>query len=91
GNVSSKDGDIDVKGRVTGDITARSVDVHMGGQVSGTIAAGDVRIQGNHTGRIDCTELSLEKSAEVKADVKAQTLSSEKGSRLVGKIQITGA
>lgn len=90
GNVASKDGDIEVKGRVTGDIASRSVDVHVGGQVQGAIVAATVNIQGRHSGSIECTELSLEKDAEVKADVKSQTLSSEKGAKLVGKVQITG-
>lgn len=90
GNVTSEDGDIEVKGRVNGDIAGKSVAVHAHGEVTGALVAGAVRIQGRHTGRIDCTELALEKNAEVKADVKAQTLSSEKGARLVGKVQITG-
>ncbi|HQU67843.1 MAG TPA: polymer-forming cytoskeletal protein [Albidovulum sp.] len=90
GNITSKDGDIDVKGRVKGDISAKGVSVSSNGEVTGAISAGAVRIQGRHTGQIECTELALEKNAEVKADVKAQTLSSEKGARLVGKVQITG-
>lgn len=90
GNITSDDGDIEVKGRVNGDVTGKAVSVHTNGEVTGALVAGSVRIQGRHTGRIDCTELALEKNAEVKADVKAQTLSSEKGARLVGKVQITG-
>lgn len=90
GNITSQDGDIEVKGRVTGDITARSVDVHANGSVQGAIAADTVRIGGRQSGRIKCDELSLDKSAEVKADITAQTLTSEKGARLVGKVQITG-
>ncbi|SPH24605.1 hypothetical protein DEA8626_03656 [Defluviimonas aquaemixtae] len=90
GNIASPEGDIEVKGRVTGDITSRSVEVHVAGKVDGAISATEVTIQGNHSGRIDCTSLSLDKTAEVKSDVKAQTLSSEKGARLVGKVQITG-
>ena len=82
--------DIDVKGKVTGDITSRSVNVHTSGRVQGSIKADAVTIQGVHTGSIECNELALEKNAEVKSDVKAQTLSSEKGARLVGKVQITG-
>ncbi|MFN6952414.1 MAG: polymer-forming cytoskeletal protein [Albidovulum sp.] len=90
GNVVSKDGDIEVKGKVTGDITSKSVDVSVAGQVQGVITAEVVTIRGKHSGQISCSELALEKNAEVTADVKAQTLSSEKGARLVGKVQITG-
>jgi cytoskeletal protein CcmA (bactofilin family) len=83
GNIASEGGDIEVKGRVT-------VDVHVGGEVQGAVTAETVKVQGRQSGRIQCTELSLEKNAEVKADVTAQTLISEKGARLVGKVQITG-
>jgi cytoskeletal protein CcmA (bactofilin family) len=90
GNIATQDGEVDVKGRVTGDIIARSVDVHASGSVQGAIEADTVRIGGRQSGRIKCAELSLEKDAEVKADVTAHTLTSEKGARLVGKVQITG-
>lgn len=90
GNVTSKEGEVDVKGKVAGDVEARAVDVHPGGRVDGAIAAETVTIQGAQSGRIKCTELSLVKSADVKADVTARTLISEKGARLVGKVQITG-
>lgn len=90
GNVTSESGDVHVKGTVNGDIKARSVDVHAMGQVKGAIEAERVRIQGRQSGRIKCSELALDHEAEVKSDVTAQTLASEKGARLVGKVQITG-
>jgi cytoskeletal protein CcmA (bactofilin family) len=90
GNITSQDGTVAVKGRVTGDIVAKSVDVHVSGQVNGAVSADTVNIQGRQSGRIKCSELSLQKHSEVKADVTAQTMSSEKGARLVGKVQITG-
>lgn len=90
GNITTADGDVEVKGRVTGDITARSVDVQASGSVQGAIAADTVRIGGRQSGRIKCAELSLEQNAEVKSDVTAQTLTSERGARLIGKVQITG-
>ncbi len=90
GNITSQEGEIEVKGRVKGDIASRSVDVNAGGRVEGAISAETVKIQGGHAGQIKCTELALEKDADVKADVTAQTMVSEKGARLVGKVQITG-
>lgn len=90
GNITSNGGDVNVKGTVTGDITARAVEVHGSGQVKGAITAETVRIQGKLAGRIKCTELSLDNMAEVKADVFAQVMSSEKGARITGKVQITG-
>jgi len=90
GNIVSAGGDVNVKGTVNGDITARSVDVAVTGQVKGAIEADMVKVQGKQSGRIKCSELALERQAEVKSDVTAQTLSSEKGARLIGKVQITG-
>ncbi|MFZ1728213.1 MAG: polymer-forming cytoskeletal protein [Albidovulum sp.] len=90
GNITSASGDVAVKGRVTGDIKAKSVDIQLSGDVTGAIDADLVNVQGKQSGRIKCAELSLEKSADVKSDVVAQSLSSEKGARLVGKVQVTG-
>lgn len=89
GNVRSEEGDILVKGRITGDVTARTVEINPGGEVTGAITADAVTIHGRQSGRIKCDELALQKDAEVKADVVAKTMSSEKGARLVGKVQIT--
>lgn len=91
GNITSKEGEIEVKGRVMGDMAARSVDIHPGGRVEGAIEAETVRIQGGQSGRIKCGELSLDKDADVKADVAARTLISEKGAKLAGTVQITGS
>ncbi len=91
GHITARDGDVDVKGRVTGDISARSLEIHAAGSVQGAISATLVTVRGRHSGRIDCEELALASTAEVSADVKAQTLSSEKGARLSGKVQISGA
>ncbi|MGB8621853.1 MAG: polymer-forming cytoskeletal protein [Paracoccaceae bacterium] len=90
GNIVSKEGNVDVKGRVTGDITAQSVGVLPSGQVQGAVSAETVKIEGKQAGQIRCDELALLGSAEVKADVTAKTMSSEKGARLVGKVEITG-
>lgn len=90
GNIEAKDGSIAVKGRVTGDIDAKSVEVQAGGRVSGSVTAQSVSILGSHSGSIKCDELSLQQSADVKSDVTARVMSSEKGAKLVGKIEITG-
>ncbi|GAB4386333.1 bactofilin family protein [Albidovulum sp.] len=91
GNIVSDKGEIEVKGKVNGDIASREVDVLPSGMVEGAIVAEAVKVQGRHTGRIECSELVLQKDAEVKADVRAKRMSSEIGARLVGKVQITGS
>ncbi|MDH5529796.1 MAG: polymer-forming cytoskeletal protein [Paracoccaceae bacterium] len=90
GSITSASGDVAVKGRVTGDITAKTVDIQLSGEVKGGIDAESVNVQGKQSGQIKCAELSLEKTANVKSDVVAQSLSSEKGAKLVGKVQVTG-
>ena len=90
GNIKSSDGNVIVKGKVTGDIAAKSVDVAEGGQVDGSVSADVVSIKGRQSGSVKCVELSLGATSEVKSKITAQTMSSEKGARLVGEVQITG-
>ena len=90
GNIEAKEGSVAVKGRVTGDIAARAIEVLEGGQVKGAMSAESVSILGTHAGSISCDELSLHSTSDVKSDVTAKRMSSEKGAKLVGKVQITG-
>jgi cytoskeletal protein CcmA (bactofilin family) len=90
GNLSSPSGTVCVKGKVSGDITAQSVDVSSTGQVDGALKADSVSVKGRQSGAISCTELSLGSTSEVRSEVTAKTMSSEKGARLVGEVRITG-
>lgn len=90
GNVVSSDGTINVKGSVKGDIKAKSVDVAEGGTVDGAVEADRVNIQGRQSGSVKCSELALGATSEVRSKITAQTMSSEKGAKLVGEVQITG-
>ena len=90
GDMSSPEGVINVKGRVTGDITAKSVDVANGGNVKGAVNADIVSIQGNQSGSVKCTELALGSTSEVNSQVTAKTMVSEKGAKIVGEVRITG-
>jgi len=90
GNISSAGGAISVKGRVKGDIAAQSVHVEGGGNVDGAVSADVVTISGNQSGSVKCKELSLGATSEVKSQVTAQTMTSEKGAKLVGEVRITG-
>ena len=90
GNITSTEGAVSVKGKVKGDIAAKSVDVASGGQVDGSVTADHVNIHGRQSGSVKCVELSLGAASEVKSKITAQTMSSEKGARLVGEVQITG-
>lgn len=90
GNITSASGDVAVKGTVTGDISAKTVNIQLTGNVKGAIDAEFVTVQGKLSGRIRCSELSLEKTADVKSDVVAKSMSSEKGASLIGKVDVSG-
>ena len=91
GNISAPEGAVSVKGRVTGDLTARTLDVANGGQVNGAVDAQTVTIQGTQSGSIKCAELSLGATSQVNSKVIAKTMVSEKGAKIVGEVKITGA
>ena len=90
GDISADGGEVSIKGKVSGDITARSVEVLAGCEVTGAIKADIVEIEGRVTGSVACKDLSLKSTSDVKADVTAATMVSEKGGKLTGKVQITG-
>jgi len=90
GNMSSPEGTISVKGKVTGDIDAKSLDVAGSGQVSGSVKANHVSIQGMQSGSLECSELSLGATSQVSSKIVAKTMVSEKGAKVVGEVKITG-
>lgn len=91
GNMSSPEGNINIKGKVTGDIDAKALDVAGGGSVSGSVKADTVTIQGTQSGSVQCGELSLGATSQVSSKIVARTMVSEKGAKLVGEVKITGS
>ena len=90
GDLIAMESNVAIKGRITGDVRALAVNVQPGGVVKGTVTAERVTISGELTGTVSCTDLALNETAKVEADLTAKTLSSEKGSHLVGKVEIRG-
>lgn len=90
GNVSSAEGGIEIKGKVTGDITADAVIVQVGGSTKGTLSAKSITIEGDHTGSLRCDDLKLGTASTVNADVKAKTMAAESGVKMSGKVKVTG-
>ncbi|ABG31336.1 polymer-forming cytoskeletal protein [Roseobacter denitrificans] len=90
GNVSSKGGNVDIKGKVVGDVTAEAVLIHGTGSVDGALAARKIAVQGKHKGNLKCDDLTFASTAQVEADVSAQTLTTESGAKILGKVQISG-
>ena len=85
GSIEAGQGTVVVAGEVVGDIKAGSVQINGGGNVNGAITAETVQIQGSQAGKVSCSELNLSASADVKSDVQAKSMISEKGAKLRGK------
>ncbi len=77
-------GDIQVEGKVEGDIKSKSVTVGEGALVKGGIHADAVRVSGAVKGQIEATSITLAKTAKVKGDLLHKTLSIEAGAQLEG-------
>jgi len=90
GNITSSNGNVEVKGRVVGDVTAQAITVQSGGSIEGALSAGEIRIEGNLTGSLKCDDLKLVSTSHVQADILAKTMSTENGAKVVGNVKITG-
>ena len=90
GNIKTSDGSVDVRGKVAGDITAVAIAIQPGGSVDGELSASTITIEGQHKGLLKCSDLTLASSSSVKADVEAETLTTESGAEVVGNLKITG-
>ncbi|MGZ2259067.1 bactofilin family protein [Roseobacter sp. A03A-229] len=90
GNVTSSKGSIEVKGIVVGDVTAEALVVLQSGSIDGALSAKTIAIEGKHKGSLKCDDLTFAASSHVQADVTAQTMTTESGAKVVGKVNITG-
>lgn len=88
----SSEGDIIVKGSVTGTIyTSRLLLVEQGAKISANVQAGSAKISGEVKGNMKIREtLELSSTARVLGDVEVKTLSIEPGAVLYGKVSMTG-
>ena len=91
GDLIANESKVAIKGKITGDVKAKAVDVERTGVVQGTVSAESVSISGKLNGSVSCGDLSLSETARVEADLTAKTLSSSKGSHVVGRVEIKGA
>jgi cytoskeletal protein CcmA (bactofilin family) len=78
------EGDIQIKGRVEGDVKSRSVTVDEGAHVEGAIMGDSVHISGSIKGQIQAPSVTVAKTAKVVGDIVHQTLSVEAGAHLDG-------
>ncbi|WIY24247.1 bactofilin family protein [Parasedimentitalea psychrophila] len=91
GNMKSEQGSVEVKGKVIGDVSAKSVVVRTNGSLAGAVSAETVTIEGKQTGSIKCADLTLASTSDVQVDVEAQTMTTQSGAKVSGKLQITGS
>lgn len=90
GNIKSGEGSVEIKGSVTGDITALSIVLRSGGFVQGALSAKTIVVEGRHKGTVKCDDLTLSSSANVQADISAQTVTAQSGAEIVGAMHISG-
>lgn len=77
-------GDVQIDGRVKGDIKSRSVTVSDGAHIEGSIFAQSVIISGSIVGQVEAPKVSVRKTAKVSGDILHDTLEIESGAHFQG-------
>lgn len=90
GKITSSEGSIEVKGNVTGDVTAEGIIIQPNGSIDGALSAKKISVEGRLKGNLKCDDLKLASTSNVQADVLAQTMTIESGAKILGKVKITG-
>ncbi|RMD64501.1 MAG: polymer-forming cytoskeletal protein [Alphaproteobacteria bacterium] len=85
GNLNSN-GDLQIDGRVEGDIASRRLTIGQGAVVHGAVVAESVRVYGRIHGEIRADSVMLAKTAEVEGDIAHRTLSMEAGASVAGRL-----
>lgn len=83
GNLDS-DGELQIDGRVEGDIHCVSLVVGLGGEVVGEVRATALRLHGQLTGQVRAESVFLAATARMVGDVHHQSLAIEPGAFLQG-------
>lgn len=84
GNLQSA-GDIQIDGKVNGDIRTTKLTISETGGVIGSIEADTVTVAGEVTGRIKAKDVTLTRTARVEADITQERLSVESGALFEGQ------
>ena len=79
------DGDVQIDGRLDGNIKAGNVTIGEQGAVNGKISAGTVHVRGKVTGKVDATTVDLAETANVQADLVQDQLMIANGAFFDGK------
>lgn len=79
------DGDVQIEGRLDGNISAHSLTIGEQGAVNGTIKAGTAIVRGKVTGKINAGTVELSETANVQADIVQDHLTIANGAFFDGK------
>lgn len=90
GNLFS-DGDVQVDGRVEGDVQGRNITVGATGTVVGKIIADEAMISGAANGEIRARAVVLTRTAKVASDITQESISIEAGAVFEGAIRRPGS
>ncbi|GAB5470780.1 MAG: polymer-forming cytoskeletal protein [Rhodospirillales bacterium] len=86
GNLHST-GDIQIDGRVIGDIQSRAVTIGQGADVQGHVACESARVNGRMSGEIKAKSVVISKSAEIVGDVIHESVAIEAGAHIEGSLR----
>jgi len=86
GNLKSN-GDIQIDGRIDGDVDSKSLTIGEGAEVNGTVRCERVRVCGSVSGEIRASSVVLAKSAKVNGDIAHKNLEIEAGATLEGGVR----
>ena len=81
------DGEVQVDGKIDGDVTSHALTIGEDAKVSGEIVADEVEVRGSIEGRIKARSVKLSKSAHVVGDIVHEVLSIESGAYLEGQMK----
>ncbi|WP_046005645.1 bactofilin family protein [Pseudoalteromonas rubra] len=85
GNIQC-DGELQIDGKVTGDLNVAQLIIGESGLVEGNIIAKQVQVRGQVQGGINADSVTLEPSARVTGDIEHDTLSIQAGAHIQGQL-----
>ena len=82
------DGDLQIDGKIEGNVRSKNLTVGASGKVEGSIEASDCQISGQVIGNIMASKLKLTHSADVKGDIIYDIIHVEEGAKICGNIKV---
>lgn len=80
------DGEIQIDGKIEGNVTASTVTIAKSGTVHGEINAGEVVVHGSVKGQVFASRVELATTAQVDGDIENESLTLEEGASFTGRV-----